>query len=169
MSDTSTANPTTLSDSDGWDAGIQVALARAIATIAHRGQTDKIGAPYVTHVARVASRFDPVSRAVEHCAAWLHDVIEDTDVTAGDLRAAGVSSDVVDIVTLLTRTADIPSDEYYRRITTNPAAVAVKAADIDDNTSPARTRMLDDPTRERLAAKYADARRSLGLTSGEGS
>ena len=145
------------------DAGIQVALARATATLAHKGQTDKAGAPYVTHAARVASRFDPMNQPVEHCAGWLHDVIEDTEIAADDLRAAGVHPDVLTVVLLLTRRPGVSSSDYYRGIITNPAAVTVKAADIDDNTSPSRTRHLDEPTRDRLAAKYDTARRSLGI------
>lgn len=165
-----TPTPTKLKtgDAEAWDAGIQVALARAIATIAHKGQVDKTGAPYLTHVARVASRFDPRMSSLQHCAAWLHDVIEDTALTAGDLRAAGVHPSVLTLVVLLTRTTDLSADEYYRRIISNPSAVAVKAADIDDNTSPARTKLLDAPTRERLTAKYDNARRSLGLAAKEG-
>ena len=160
---TPTATQFTAGKAGGLDAGTQVALARAIATIAHKGQTDKTGAPYITHAARVASRFDPAVRPLKHCAAWLHDVLEDTDVTFEDLRDAGIHPEVLKIVVLLTRTPGISTEEYYRRIMTNRAAVAVKAADIDDNTRLARTKLLDEPTRERLAAKYDNARRSLGL------
>jgi hypothetical protein len=41
----------------------------------------------------------------------------------------------------------------------------VKAADIADNTDPARLAVLDEPTRERLIEKYATARRLLGLAA----
>lgn len=148
-----------------WDAGIQVALALGLATIAHKGQTDQSGAPYLTHAARVASHFDPVKRPLEHCAAWLHDVIEDTPLDAADLRAAGIHPDIVDVVVLLTRDPGMPRDEYYRRIATSPIARAVKQADIADNTDPRRTRHLDTTTRDRLATKYAVAKRALDLVS----
>lgn len=148
-----------------WEAGIQVALARGLATVAHKGQADKSGAPYLTHAARVASRFDPAERPLEHCAAWLHDVIEDTALEAADLRAAGVHSDVIDVVVLLTRSLGVQTSEYYRRIAASPIARAVKHADIDDNTDTRRTQHLDPATRTRLAAKYADARRALECVS----
>lgn len=63
--------------------------ARAFATKAHAGVTRKwTGEPYIEHPARVAARlealgFDPEVVA----AAWLHDVIEDTEHTAAELEA----------------------------------------------------------------------------------
>ena len=36
----------------------EVAAAKAIATIAHRFQTDKIGVPYIEHPRRVAAKLD---------------------------------------------------------------------------------------------------------------
>ena len=145
----------------GWDSRIQVALARAIATVAHKAQTDKAGAPYLTHAARVASRFDPAERPIEHCVGWLHDVIEDTALGEDDLKAAGVHSDVIDVVVALTRQPGMAPSEYIRRITANRFARAVKEADIDDNTDPRRTQHLDTATRTRLATKYDLARRAL--------
>ena len=146
-----------------WDTSIQVALSRGVATIAHKGQTDKTGAPYLTHPARVASRFDLAERPLEHCAAWLHDAIEDTGLSVTDLRDAGIHAAVIDVVELLTKRPGTSSSEYLRRIAADPIARAVKEADIADNTDPRRTRHLDPKTRSRLAAKYADARRTLAL------
>ena len=151
-----------------WDAGVQVALARAIAVMAHKGQTDKNGAPYVTHVARVASQFHPIGKPLEHCAGWLHDVVEDTDLTLDDLHAAGVHPGVLMLVALLSRRPEISTDEYYARIAAHPKALAVKKADIDDNTDPARTRHLHPSVRARLNTKYTRARQALGLVAHEG-
>ena len=51
-------------------------LAEQIARKAHDGLTDEADRPYIEHPARVAARLtDPELRA----AAWLHDVVEDTD------------------------------------------------------------------------------------------
>ena len=60
-----------------------------IATDAHEGQIDKSGKPYIGHPVRVMNR---VEGERERMAAVLHDVIEDTRVTAEDLRAAGCPS-----------------------------------------------------------------------------
>ena len=134
----------------------QVARAHAIAVIAHRGQVDKLGADYIEHPAAVAARFDATEQTLECCAAWLHDVLEDTIVDAGLLRKAGVHAEVIETVELLTRHHG-QGDEYYRRIAEHPAARAVKLSDIAHNTDPARTGRLDPDTRERLRVKYQHA------------
>lgn len=138
------------------------AVAQAIATEAHRGQQDKLGIDYITHPARIAAGFDPITQRTEHCAAWLHDVIEDSSVTAEELLAQGVQNAVVEVVLLLTRRDGVASDEYYRRIAQHPVAVAVKRADIADNTLEWRTSRLDPETRGRLAAKHAHALELIG-------
>ena len=57
---------------------IDVAAARALATKAHEGQTDKAGLPYITHPERVASRMEnPEAQVI----GWLHDSVEDTHIT----------------------------------------------------------------------------------------
>ncbi|WP_298743954.1 HD domain-containing protein [uncultured Microbacterium sp.] len=147
-----------------WDASIQVALARTVAVIAHRGQSDKAGAPYVTHAARVAARFDPTTRPLEHCAGWLHDVVEDSPMTLDDLWAAGIHPKVLALVALLTRRAEISTDEYYARIAGDPRAREVKAADIRDNLDPVRLQKLHPSVRARLRNKYARAGEALGRT-----
>ena len=144
----------------------QAVRASAIAVIAHRGQVDKLGEPYIEHPRRVAALaaatvLDDATDAV--AVAWLHDVIEDCDIAAEDLLAAGMRPELVDAVVLLTRTADTPDDIYYQRIKSNPLALAVKDADIRDNTAGWRTARLSEADRDRLAAKYAKARQTLGL------
>ena len=137
----------------------EVAAAKAIATIAHRFQTDKIGVPYIEHPRRVAASLaDPKHVA----AAWLHDVIEDCGITAEDLAAAGISDEVIAAVVLLTRTNDNGGNGYYEAIRENPIALAVKLADIADNTDPERTVRLEPKDRERLAEKYKTALQLLG-------
>jgi (p)ppGpp synthase/HD superfamily hydrolase len=140
----------------------QPALADEIATRAHAGVLDKIGEPYIQHPRRVAASFDPITQPVEHCAGLLHDVIEDTDLTADDLLAAGVDPAVVDVVVLMTRREDVADETYYAGIRQHPAALAVKLADIDDNTAPWRVEQLPADKRQRLAEKYRKARAELG-------
>lgn len=141
----------------------QVSRAEAIASIAHRGQRDRIGERSIGHVARVAHTFDPMSEPIEHAVGWLHDVAEDTGIRLRDLLDAGIRHEVVELVALLTRTSEVPQDEYYDRLRENPRAHAVKAAEIADNTAPWRTRLLDPDARERLVRKYEKARAYLQL------
>ncbi|MFC7847105.1 phosphohydrolase [Arthrobacter sp. NPDC057388] len=90
-------------------------------------------------------------------AAWLHDVVEDCGITADDLAAAGISSEVIDAVVLLTRSQDNNGSRYYEAIRSSSIALAVKLADIADYTDPARTGRLEPDVKERLARKYAKA------------
>ncbi|UOQ88009.1 hypothetical protein MUN74_11965 [Agromyces endophyticus] len=143
-------------------AAAQVALAKGIAFVAHRGQVDKVGAAYIDHPGRVAERFDPIAEPVASAAAWLHDVIEDTGLTAQELLEAGVLPEVVEIVVLLTRTPEVPEAEYYGRIRRHAVARSVKIADVDDNSAAWRVRKLDFETQQRLADKYRHAREMLG-------
>ena len=139
----------------------QASRAQAIAVIAHRGQKDKLGEPYIEHVTAVAGRFDPLDDTLACCAAWLHDVLEDTDIAADDLVTAGIHEEVIEVVELLTRRRGT-SEEYYERIARNEAARQVKRSDLYDNTHPSRTELLDESTRARLRAKYEHAFAALG-------
>ncbi|AWB96380.1 guanosine-3',5'-bis(diphosphate) 3'-pyrophosphohydrolase [Agromyces badenianii] len=137
-------------------------LAKGIAFAAHRGQFDLVGAEFIDHPGRVAERFDPVAEPVPAAAAWLHDVLEDTGVTARELLGAGVLLEIVEIVWLLTRAPDASDDEYYARIRRHPVARRVKLAALDDDSAPWRVRRLRHDAQVRLAEKYRRARAALG-------
>lgn len=144
-----------------------ISLAKAIATDAHAGQVDKAGAPYVGHLARVASYADQGNcHAV--MAAWLHDTVEDTELTAEDLIGRGVPEDVVATIVLLTRRDDQTPVDYYAQIRDNAAAREVKLADLADNSDPERLSLLSDEDRGRLERKYASAYRALDAEVGDG-
>ena len=57
--------------------------AEEIATAAHKGQYDRCGVEYINHPRTVASYVDEPKLKI---IAWLHDTIEDTDITEADLR-----------------------------------------------------------------------------------
>jgi (p)ppGpp synthase/HD superfamily hydrolase len=133
-----------------------VERAKALAYRAHAGQVDKAGRPYIEHVARVAAAVDNDSEA--EAVAWLHDVMEDCPKFEGEVRSTfpfGIS----EAVSALTRWhADI---HYYASVRSNPIALRVKLADIDDNSDESRLALLDDKTAARLRRKYTKARRAL--------
>ncbi|WP_404457422.1 HD domain-containing protein [Oceanobacillus kapialis] len=62
--------------------------AKSFAERAHHGQTRKnSNAPYVTHPIRVAERLEKEGCSEELiCAAYLHDVVEDTDYKIADIE-----------------------------------------------------------------------------------
>jgi (p)ppGpp synthase/HD superfamily hydrolase len=112
-----------------------IARAEAIARSAHTGQVDKAGADYIKHVERVVGR---VASEDAKAVAWLHDVIEDTSMTADDLRAAGIPEPVLEAVELLTRPKADPEYSYAEYIDAlwesgNLLALEVKVADLEDH------------------------------------
>lgn len=122
-----------------------------IADNAHRGQTRRLhGEPYIVHPRRVA---DAVTLDVTKAVALLHDVIEDTPLTADDLLAMDVPLLVVAYVEILTRRADESYRQYILRVIREggPIVWAVKAADILDNLSDLPE---DDSRRERYEWAY---------------
>ena len=104
--------------------------ALAIATDAHRNQTDRYGAPYMLHVMRVMLRG---KNDDERIAGLLHDVVEDTPLTLDDLRRAGFAEPVLAAVNCLTRPETEPYGEFIERIKTNGLAIRVKINDLEDN------------------------------------
>ncbi len=139
-------------------------IAEAIARRAHRGQLDKSGADYIAHPARVAARvYERGGTDAAVSAAWLHDVIEDCDVTTSDLLAARITQEVVRAVDSVTKRQGESVEDYCARVRSDPIGLLVKHADLADNTSPERTALLAEATRERLAKKYSYVRSLLAL------
>ncbi|MFE5791498.1 HD domain-containing protein [Streptomyces sp. NPDC056503] len=132
----------------------------ALADRAHAGQVDKIGVPYVEHVRAVAAGLAPLDPELA-MAGLLHDVVEDTGWTAEDLRAAGVPERVVRAVLAVTNEPGRPYEEKIRRVALDPDATLVKIADNAHNSRADRAAGLAPEQRERLAAKYREARRVL--------
>lgn len=113
-----------------------VTEARAIAVQAHCDQRDRDGSLHIAHVARVAES-SPGDDAHQR-VAWLHDVIEDSALTAAEL-AGRLPDDELEAVTLLTHDdPEVSYADYVARIAAAPGpagalARAVKQADILDN------------------------------------
>ena len=101
-----------------------------IAARAHEGQKDKEGLPYILHPVRVMMSVEGEETQI---VAVLHDVIEDTSVTADDLRHAGFSEKVVAAVLCVTHRKDEPYADYVVRCKDNEIARRVKLSDLTDN------------------------------------
>lgn len=129
----------------------------ALASAAHVDQRDKVGVPYVEHVRAVAAGLAPFGPELE-MAGLLHDVIEDTEWTAEQLRAHGVQDRVIRIVEAVTNQPGVPYEETIRGIASSPDATLVKIADNAHNSRPDRAAWLPENERARLAAKYRGAR-----------
>ena len=93
---------------------------------------------------------------VSCCAALLHDVVEDTDLTMEQL-AEEFPSAVIDVLQLLTHREDVPYFDYVQAIKANPIAVKIKLADIAHNADQTRCTNLSQAQLAYFRDKYARA------------
>ena len=130
-----------------------VDLALSIATQAHEGQLDKAGVDYIEHPIYVASQVDTEE---EKAVALLHDVIEDSPVSAEELLQAGLPETVVTAVQVLTKEKEQDYQTYLETVKKNPLARVVKLADLKHNSNLSRLSSITEKDRERLK-KYKKA------------
>lgn len=133
--------------------------AMRIAYDAHHGQLDYNGIPYIFHPIHLAEAMDD---EISCCAALLHDVVEDTDVTMEEL-ARKFPREVIEVLKLLTHEKDVDYFDYVRAIKDHPIARKVKLADLAHNSDQTRC-VGSDLTEEKLndwKIKYEKARKIL--------
>lgn len=128
-------------------------LAMEIAENAHAGQIDKAGEAYLKHPIQVASAFEDEKLIA---TALLHDVIEDTNYSAGDLLALGIAAEVVEAVSLLSKPEQEDYFDYIKRVKENPLAKAVKQEDLKHNMDLSRIKNPKEKDFKRLE-KYQKA------------
>ena len=128
-------------------------LAFEIAKEAHAGQTDKAGLDYILHPLQVAAE---MTTDEEKAVALLHDIIEDTDVTANELLAKGLPDNVVEAVKALTKKHNQNYAAYLAGVKKNRLATAVKLADLKHNSDLSRLEKITQKDRDR-AEKYRKA------------
>ena len=127
-------------------------LAFQIAKKAHSNQVDKVGKDYILHPMKVASYMDTDT---EKAVAYLHDVLEDTNVTEDELRNM-FPNEIVDTVIILTHRKDESYFEYISRVSTSKLAKKVKVADLLHNLDITRIKEPTKQDHERLE-KYKKA------------
>ena len=120
---------------------------------AHAGQVDKCGVPYIFHPIHLAEQMPD---EISVCAALLHDVAEDTDITLSELESEFPSA-VIDVLKLLTHKDGIDYFDYIRAIRSNPTAVRVKLADEIDAEQLAARRKKYEKAKAILQAKNSNA------------
>lgn len=127
------------------------------------GQEDRSGVPMADHMMRVVSYLDGEDDITLH-AAWLHDIVEDTDVTLNELTDTGYPYEVVETVALLTHNKKAETyAEYIDRICAsgNLRAIKVKLADQRDNKDPKRWLSLNKYVQNALRKRYAGVEQKL--------
>lgn len=127
-----------------------------VAAIAHDGQYDKGGNPYILHPITVAMSVDGDDAKI---LALLHDVVEDTDVTNDDIRQE-FGDHIADALDHLTHRKDEDYDCYIDRVMECPIAITVKLADIKNNMDLSR---IPNPTIKDFnrVKKYERAKKRL--------
>lgn len=141
-----------------------VALAREWCFTAHDGQVDRAGCPYAFHPQRVAEAV-AARLGADHPAVavgWLHDVVEDTEVTVAQIEEV-FGPDIAAAVDAVSKRRGEHVDDYYARVLANEWAYAVKIADVADNSKEDRLEYLPHELADRLRKKYAHAREVLGI------
>lgn len=119
----------------------------AIAAEAHKNQLRWNNEPYIFHCLRV---MDKVEGAPKKAVAVLHDVLEDTTFTAGDLDRENIPELVIHTVECLTRHDGESYRELIDRVVEDSWASEVKIADIEDNMDIRGISSLEDGHWKRL-------------------
>lgn len=155
------------SDLDLSVPGHLIQRALSIALTAHRGQTDKLGKPYIFHPLAVMMSLQLAGESEEVCAAGvLHDAMEDNPkITYAYLESRGIPQPVLTALTILTHDPADSYDEYVRMLRADPIARTVKLADIRHNMSFDRLSALPSEQAARLAKKYTSALAILNAPS----
>ena len=130
-----------------------------IAVLAHKGTSDKAGAPYVLHPLRLMFAVDNAEAKI---VAVLHDVVEDSKPPQRwgieELREEGFSATVLEALDCVTARPDESYDDFIERILPNPIARQVKIADVSDNMNIAR---LGPELTDKDVARLRKYRRAL--------
>lgn len=110
----------------------QLNIAIRIAAVAHAGQFDKGGNPYILHPLKVMHYLKSDDEELMAIAV-LHDVVEDTAITYAYLREQGLSERVIDGVRDVTKVPGETPEEYQARVMRNIDSIRVKMEDLRHN------------------------------------
>jgi (p)ppGpp synthase/HD superfamily hydrolase len=145
---------------DNYDSSLKHAF--YIAKKAHQGQKDKANKAYINHptmVSDLIDRFSP-SHVLRHAlkdkdqsfillakvVGYLHDVIEDSEITYDDLLSKyNIPKVCCDAVKTLSKTKGIDYNDYLIKVKENDLSRIVKIADITHNSDLSR---ISSPSKE---------------------
>ena len=134
---------------------------------------DKSGSPYLNHLYTVSQSDDHISSV----AGLLHDIIEDTDITALDLLEVGIDRNIVETVFIVTKpkrerinmTEEERLEAYNKEIddiieSGNIHALRLKVRDMRNNFDPERLKLLSSEKQEWFNKKYSKNLKKLEKT-----
>ena len=133
-----------------------------LATQLHKDQVDKINDPYVEHLrstVEILLKKFPESSDFDIGAAWLHDVLEDTDTTEKDLLGYGIEKEVVAIVKEVTRDKRMTYLNWITKLanTGSKSAIRIKLCDNYHNSDLTRASRYTGGT-DLITTRYTPAR-----------
>ncbi len=117
-----------------------IKLAKDIAIEAHKGQFRYDGkTPFIEHPEYVASCFTEKTYK-EKVVGWLHDVVEDSDITPAQLLEKGIPLELVNAIEAISKKENERYLTYLLRLQNNEIALRVKLGDLHHNiiTSPGK-------------------------------
>lgn len=120
-----------------------------LATVAHDGQQDKGGQPYILHPLKVMHYLKTEDEELQ-CIALGHDLLEDTLTTRAELEHYGFSDRVIRGIEVLTRTPNSSYEEYKIGVLQSYDAMRVKKADLRHNTDIRRLKGVTTKDTERM-------------------
>lgn len=126
----------------------------------HNQQMDKGGQPYILHPLAVLYLLNSEDEELQ-CIAVGHDLMEDCDVTASELRTLGFSERVIDGISALTRVPGQSYKLYKLQVKSNLDAIQVKLADLAHNMNLNRPFRLSIEHRNRYLEFYAELLKEL--------
>ena len=130
-----------------------IAEAIRIAAVAHAGQKDMVGQPYILHALRVGLAGHTVT---EKIVGFLHDVLEDTDFPVAALLQL-FDRDIIEALSAITRSPGEGYRFYVERVAKNRVARRVKLNDLQDNLDRTRLYATCTPELASLRKRYREA------------
>lgn len=133
-------------------------LARQLAKEYHKGQVDKAGVDYFSgHITSVVNGVDTVE---EKIVAYLHDTLEDTNLSYLDLMVLGFSDKVINGVIFITKDKKESYEDYLKHVKSHELSRAVKLSDLTNNMDLSRLKEVTEVDKKRLE-KYKKAYKYL--------
>ena len=123
-----------------------------IAVLAHSGQLDKGGNPYILHPLWIMHKVRHLGTKYM-IVAVLHDVVEDANINFDSLIDSGFDFEIIEALKLLTHTKNVDYQDYITRLALNPISREVKLRDLEHNSKITRLNGLREKDFARLV-KY---------------
>lgn len=133
-------------------------LAKQLAKEYHKGQVDKAGVDYFS--GHVMSVVNGVNTVEEKIVAYLHDTLEDTNLSYLDLMVLGFSDKVINGVIFITKDKKESYEDYLKHVKSHELSRAVKLSDLTNNMDLSRLKEITEVDKKRLE-KYKKAYKYL--------